>query len=51
MILLACSLQFIPLYPGKTAEGKGCKRTTDVVEEKSSPATYLPQGESFTQQV
>ncbi|KAF7092636.1 hypothetical protein CFC21_095097 [Triticum aestivum] len=33
------------------AEGKGCKRTTDVVEEKSSPATDLPQGESFTQQV
>ena len=51
MILLPCSLQCIPLYPGKTAEGKGCKRTTDVVEEKSSPATDLPQGESFTQQV
>ena len=39
------------IYDGKTAEGKGCKRTTDVVEEKSSPATDLPQGESFTQQV
>ncbi|XP_044393904.1 uncharacterized protein At2g29880 [Triticum aestivum] len=37
------------IYDGKTAEGKGCKRTTDVVEEKSSPATDLPQGESFTQ--
>ncbi|XP_044429070.1 uncharacterized protein [Triticum aestivum] len=30
------------IYDGKTAEGKGCKRTTDVVEEKSSPATDLP---------
>ena len=51
MILLPCSLQCIPLYPGNTAEGKGCRRTIDVVEEKSSPATDLPQGESFTQQV
>lgn len=46
--MMTC-MQF--MMPGKTAEGKGCKRTTDVVEEKSSPATDLPQGESFTQQV
>ena len=51
MILLACSLQYIPMYAGKTAEGKGCKRTTDQVEEKFSPATDLSRGETFTQQV
>lgn len=39
------------IYDGKTAEGKGCKRTTDLVEEKSSSATDLPRGETFTQQV
>ncbi|KAE8798177.1 hypothetical protein D1007_26654 [Hordeum vulgare] len=39
------------IYDGKTAEGKGCKRTTDLVEKKFSPATELPGGESFTQQV
>ncbi|KAE8781638.1 hypothetical protein D1007_45163 [Hordeum vulgare] len=38
-------------FRGKTAEGKGCKRTTDLVEEKFSLATELPGGERFTQQV
>ncbi|VAH85822.1 unnamed protein product [Triticum turgidum subsp. durum] len=33
------------------AEGKGCKRTIDQVEEKFSPATDFSQGETFTQQV
>ncbi|KAF7105870.1 LOW QUALITY PROTEIN: hypothetical protein CFC21_106643 [Triticum aestivum] len=49
--LLACSLQSIPLYPCKLAEGKGCKRTIDQVEERFSSATDMPQGETFTQQV
>ncbi|KAI4995734.1 hypothetical protein ZWY2020_037782, partial [Hordeum vulgare] len=31
--------------------GKGCKSTTDMVEEKISLATHLPRAQSFTQQV
>ncbi|KQJ90806.1 hypothetical protein BRADI_4g33990v3 [Brachypodium distachyon] len=48
--LLACDLQFIPLYSGKTAEGKRCKRTTDMFEEKDSSPAFVPE-ETYTESV
>jgi hypothetical protein len=35
----------------KHRRGKGCKRTTNLVEEKFRSATDLPRGKTFTEQV
>ncbi|CAM0876907.1 unnamed protein product [Alopecurus aequalis] len=39
------------IYEGKTAEGKRCIRTTDVLEEKYSSSTFVSHGETFTDQI
>ncbi|XP_024310414.1 uncharacterized protein LOC112268692 [Brachypodium distachyon] len=38
------------IYDGKTAEGKRCKRTTDMFEEKDSSPAFVPE-ETYTESV